>query len=186
MATWRRGSHQLSTRIRQHGVPLEVVTASLAAHPPLRVPGTAVFLTTAPNQAPLALLHNLRHNKMLHERCIIITLDMLDAPRAPAGKRVTVETLGSGFSRVRACFGFAKHPDVPAALEACAVHGLGFDFMDTTFIGSREYLVAGERAGMARWRDHLFAFLTRNAMPASLYFRIADNRLIEIGRRVSP
>ncbi|HZX78542.1 potassium transporter Kup [Lysobacter sp.] len=185
MATWRRGRELLFTRIRGEGVPLEPCMVSLSDHPPTRVPGTALFLTTEPALVPQALLHNLKHNKVLHERNVLLTVDILDAPRARAGERVSIESLGQGFHRIRARFGFAEEPDVLQALDACAAHGLGFDLMETTFFTSREDVIAGERTGMARWRDRLFAFLTRNALPATSFFRIPDNRLIEIGRRVA-
>ncbi len=185
MATWRRGRELLGRQIHQHGAAMEPVVASLSAHPPLGVPGTAVFLTTAPELAPQALLHNLKHNKVLHERNVVLTVEVLDAPRAAPAQRVSVQDLGGGFHRIAARFGFAEDIDVPAALAACEPLGVAFDPMQTTFITSRENVIAGDRAGMARWRDHLFAFLARNALPANAFFRIPDNRLIEIGRRVA-
>jgi len=185
MTTWRRGRELLGAQIRDQGVPLDPCVASLREYPPRRVPGTALFLTTEPTLAPQALLHNLKHNKVLHERNVIVTVEVLDEPFAPAHARVAVERLGGEFYRIRARFGFAEDPDVPAALDACAVRGLGFDLMETTFFTSRENISAGDRTGMAGWRDRLFAFLSRNAMPATAFFRIPDNRLIEIGRRVA-
>jgi KUP system potassium uptake protein len=175
----------LSNRLREDGVPLLPVIKSLAEHPPVRVPGTALFLTNDPGLAPQALLHNLKHNKVLHERNVFLTLEILEQPLAEPGERVQVERLGNEFYRIHARFGFAEKPDVPAALDSCAVRGLGFDLMDTTFFTSRENIVSGERTGMAGWRDKLFAYLARNAMPATKFFCIPDNRLIEIGRRVS-
>ena len=185
MVTWRRGRELLTAQIHGQGVPLEPCIASLTEHPPTRVPGTALFLTTAPALVPQALLHNLKHNKVLHERNIIMTVEVLDEPYAEPGERVHVESLGGEFYRIHARFGFAEDPDVPAALDACAVRGLGFDLMQTTFFTSRENIISGDRTGMARWRDHLFAYLARNAMPATAFFRIPDNRLVEIGRRVA-
>ena len=184
MTTWRRGRELLSAHIRGQGVPLDPCVASLSAHPPLRVPGTAVFLTTEPTLTPQALLHNLKHNKVLHERNIILTIEVLDEPRAAPRDRISIESLGEDFGRIHARYGFAEHPDIPAALDACATHGLGFDLMQTTFFTSRENIIAGDRTGMASWRDRLFAYLARNALPATAFFRIPDNRLIEIGRRV--
>jgi len=185
MTTWRRGRELLGAQIRDQGVPLDPCVASLREYPPRRVPGTALFLTTEPTLAPQALLHNLKHNKVLHERNVIVTVEVLDEPFAPAHARVAVARLGGELYRIRARFGFAEDPDVPAALDACAVRGLGFDLMETTFFTSRENISAGDRTGMAGWRDRLFAFLSRNAMPATAFFRIPDNRLIEIGRRVA-
>ncbi len=184
MVTWRRGRELLADQIRVHGAPLEPCIASLIAYPPLRVRGTALFLTTEPGLVPQALLHNLKHNKVLHERNVIVTVQVLDQPYIEAGEGVSIEALGAEFYRIHARFGFAEDPDLPAALEACAVRGLGFDLMETTFFTSRENIISGDRTGMARWRDLLFAYLARNAMPATAFFRIPDNRLIEIGRRV--
>jgi KUP system potassium uptake protein len=185
MATWRRGRELLGDRLRQESVPLKPVIRSLIDGPPVRVPGTALFLTNDLEMTPQAFLHNLKHNKVLHERNVFMSLEVREEPIAEPAQRVQVERLGDGFYRIRARFGFAEHPDVPTALESCAVRGLGFDLMDTTFFTSRENIISGERTGMAGWRDKLFAYLARNSMPATASFRIPDNRLIEIGRRVS-
>ena len=185
MATWRRGRELLAAQIRRHGAPLEPTVRSLLLHPPTIVPGTAVFLTMSHDLAPQALLHNLKHNKVLHERNVVLTVEVLDTPRAAAAERVAIQDLGSGFHRIQLRFGFADEVDIPAALAACDAYGLAFDPMQTTFMTSRENIIAGDRTGMARWRDHLFAFLARNALPANAFFRIPDDRLIEIGRRVA-
>ena len=184
MATWRRGRELLTAHVQSQGVPLAPCIASLTEYPPTRVPGTALFLTTEPSLVPLALLHNIKHNKVLHERNAIVTVEVLDEPYAEPGERVCIEEMGGGFYCIRARFGFAEAPELPVALDACAMRGLDFDLMETTFFTSRENIIAGDRTGMARWRDLLFAYLTRNAMPATAFFRIPDNRLIEIGRRV--
>lgn len=185
MATWRRGRELLAARIQGQGAPLDVCIASFIAYPPQRVPGTAIFLTTEPAMVPQALLHNLKHNKVLHDRNVILSVEVLDEPYVEPARRVRIESLGGDFHRILVRFGFAENPALPAALDACAVQGLGFDLMDTTFFTSRENIIAGDRTGMAAWRDRLFAFLARNAMPATAFFRIPDNRLIEIGRRVA-
>ena len=122
---------------------------------------------------------------MLHERNVLLTVVILDEPHVPPDERVRIDSQGDDFHRICARFGFAESPDVPGALEACGGHGLHFDLMQTTFFTSREDVISGDRTGMARWRDHLFAYLTRNALPATSFFRIPDNRLIEIGRRVA-
>jgi KUP system potassium uptake protein len=183
MTTWRRGRELVFARVRGGGIPLEDCLRSLAGPAPARVPGTALFLTADPALAPQALLHNLRHNKVLHERNVLLTVEMLDAPRARPGERVELARVGQGFHRVHARFGFAEQPDVMQVLEECAAQG--FDLGQATFFTSREDIVAGDRTGMARWRDHLFAFLTRNALPVTSFFRIPEDRLIEIGRRVA-
>ena len=184
MTTWRRGRELLSARIRGEGVPLEPCIETLAEDPPARVPGTALFLTAEPAMVPPAMLHNLKHNRVLHEHNVLLTVDILDTSRVPIGDRVGIEALGEGFHRVRARFGFAEDADVLRALDACNALGMEFDLAQTTFFTSREDVASGDRTGMATWRDQLFAFLTRNALPATSYFCIPDSRLIEIGRRV--
>ncbi|MET3928670.1 KUP system potassium uptake protein [Lysobacter sp. OAE881] len=183
MTTWRRGRELLTQRNRRDSLPLGPCLVSLRDHPPTRVAGTALFLTNDPEYAPQALLHNLKHNRVLHERNALLTVEILDEPYAR--ERVRIDAHDADFHRICARFGFAETPDVPAALEACGEQGLDFDLMETTFFTSREDVIAGDRTGMALWRDHLFALLTRNALPATSFFQIPDNRLIEIGRRVA-
>ncbi|MEO6967077.1 MAG: potassium transporter Kup [Rhodanobacteraceae bacterium] len=185
LTTWRRGRELVMREIKQGGLALEPFIASISDHPPTRVQGTAIFLTSNADAVPHALLHNLKHNKVLHERNVILTGDTLETPYADPDERIQIEDLGRGFYRVTLRFGFAEDPDVPAALANCAARGLPFDMMDTTFFLSRETIVAGgARPGMARWRDKLFAFMARNALPATAFFRIPGNRLIELGTQV--
>ena len=184
LTTWRRGRELVMREIKQSGLALEPFIASISEHPPTRVAGTAVFLTSNAEAVPHALLHNLKHNKVLHERNVILTGETLEEPFAEPGERTLIEDLGHGFYRVTLRFGFAEDPDVPRRLERCAAKGLGFDMMDTTFFLSRETIVATERPGMALWRDKLFAFMARNALPATAFFRIPGNRLIELGTQV--
>ncbi|MGN6313341.1 MAG: potassium transporter Kup [Rhodanobacteraceae bacterium] len=184
LTTWRRGRELVMREIKQSGLALEPFIASIVEHPPTRVAGTAVFLTSNAEAVPHALLHNLKHNKVLHERNVILTGETLEEPFAESGERVQIEDLGHGFYRVTLRFGFAEDPDVPRRLERCAAKGLGFEMMDTTFFLSRETIVATERPGMALWRDKLFAFMARNALPATAFFRIPSNRLIELGTQV--
>jgi len=183
MTTWRRGRELLTQRNRRDSLPLGPCLVSLRDHPPTRVAGTALFLTNDPEYAPQALLHNLKHNRVLHERNALLTVEILDEPYAR--ERVRIDAHDADFHRICARFGFAETPDVPAALQACGEQGLDFDLMETTFFTSREDVIAGDRTGMALWRDQLFALLTRNALPATSFFQIPDNRLIEIGRRVA-
>jgi KUP system potassium uptake protein len=183
--TWRQGRNLMARRVRDQGAQLVPCLDSLRQHPPVRVPGTAVFLTMEPALIPQAMLHNLKHNKVLHERNVFLTVEFVDEPRVDAAERVRIEALGGDFFRMHAYFGFAEDPDVPGVLEACGAQGLGFSLMETTFFTSRENIVAGDLAGMMGWRDKLFAYLARNALPATAYFRIPDNRLIEIGRRIA-
>ncbi|HZP67248.1 MAG TPA: potassium transporter Kup [Rudaea sp.] len=184
MTTWRRGRDLVLRELKQSGLALEPFIASVTAHPPLRVPGTAIFLTANVNAVPNALLHNLKHNKVLHERNVLMTVETLETPLAEYGERVEITALGHEFYRVIVRFGFAEDPDIPAALVRCEAKGLGFDMMDTTFFISRETVVATDRPGMPLWRDKLFAFLARNTSSATAFFRIPGNRLIELGTQV--
>ncbi len=184
MATWRRGRELVVREIKHGGLALEPFISSIVAHPPLRVPGTAVFLTANQEGVPHALLHNLKHNKVLHERNVMLTVETVDTPIAENDERVGVESLGDEFYRVTLRFGFAEDPDVPNMLETVTVCGHPFDMMDTTFFLSRESIVATDRPGMALWRDKLFAFMQRNAIPATAFFQIPGNRLIELGTQV--
>ena len=184
MTTWRRGRELVLRELKQSGLALEPFIASVTAHPPLRVPGTAIFLTANANAVPNALLHNLKHNKVLHERNVLMTVETLEVPFAEYGERTEITALGHEFFRLVIRFGFAEDPDIPAALERCEAKGMGFDMMDTTFFISRETVVATDRPGMPLWRDKLFAFLSRNASSATAFFRIPGNRLIELGTQV--
>jgi len=184
MATWRRGRELVMREIKQSGLALAPFIASISAHPPLRVPGTAVFLTANLDAVPHALLHNLKHNKVLHERNVLLTVDVLETPTAEPDERVTVEHLGDEFYKVTLRFGFAEDPDVPETMQSIQSCGLPFDLMDTTFFLSRESIVATDRPGMVRWRDKLFVFMQRNATPATAFFQIPGNRLIELGTQV--
>jgi len=184
MATWRRGRDLVIREIKQSGLALAPFISSIAAHPPLRVPGTAIFLTANQDGVPHALLHNLKHNKVLHERNVLLTVDVLETPTAEPDERVAVEALGNAFYKLTLRFGFAEDPDVPEAIEAIRSCGLPFELMDTTFFLSRESIVATDRPGMALWRDRLFVFMARNATPATAFFQIPGNRLIELGTQV--
>jgi KUP system potassium uptake protein len=184
MATWRRGKELLMREIRRAGLALEPFITSIAAHPPLRVPGTAVFLTANRDGVPNALLHNLKHNKVLHERNVVLTVDMLDEPVAEPGERLSVTPLADGFYLVVVRYGFAEDPDIPRALGSVTACGFPFDMMDTTFFLSRESIVATDRPGMMLWRDRLFMFMSRNASSATAFFQIPGNRLIELGTQV--
>ena len=184
MITWRRGRDLVMREIKRAGLALEPFIASISAHPPLRVPGTAVFLTANPEGVPNALLHNLKHNKVLHERNVMLTVEILDEPVTDPATRVSVAPLADGFYLVSIRYGFSEDPDIPAALLGVSQCGFPFDMMDTTFFLSRESIVAGDRPGMTLWRDRLFQILSRNATSATAFFRIPGNRLIELGTQV--
>jgi len=185
LRTWRRGRELLAAEIRKDGIGLDSFLPGLMLAPPVRVPGTAVFLTAQTGVVPHALLHNLKHNKVLHERNVFLTVHTLPLPYAPADRRLKVESIGDEFYRVVVRFGFMETPDVPLALmRSCDQGGPYFDPMDTTFFASRETIVASARRGMPIWRDKLFAAMHRNAAPATGFFRIPGNRLVELGSQV--
>jgi KUP system potassium uptake protein len=184
LTTWRRGREIVIRELRQSGLALDPFIASLTSHPPLRVPGTAIFLTANVNAVPSALLHNLKHNKVLHERNVILTVETMETPVAEYHERSEITALGSEFYRLTLRFGFAEDQDIPRSLQLCEAKGLDFDMMDTTFFISRETVIAADRPGMPLWRDKLFVFLARNASPATAFFRIPGNRLIELGTQV--
>jgi KUP system potassium uptake protein len=185
MTTWRRGRELVVREIKQGGLALEPFIENIAEHPPTRVPGTAIFLTANQTAVPHALLHNLKHNKVLHERNVLLTVETLETPVADAEERIEIAPLGHEFYNLTLRFGFAEDPNIPNALSQCGARGLPFDMMDTTFFLSRETIVADvRRPGMAMWRDKLFAFMSRNALPATAFFQIPGNRLIELGAQV--
>jgi len=185
MTTWRRGRELVVREIQQGGLALAPFILNLADHPLQRVSGTAVFLTANAEAIPSSLLHNLKHNKVLHERNVLLTVETLDTPLADPDEQSEWTTLGEGFIRLRLRFGFGEDPDVPSRLATCSHDGLPFDMMDTTFFLSRETVVAGEqRHGMALWRDRLFAFMAHNALSATAFFQIPGNRRIELGSEV--
>ncbi|WP_386067548.1 potassium transporter Kup [Tahibacter sp. UC22_41] len=184
MTTWRRGRELVIRELKQGGLALKPFIESIAEHPPLRVPGQAVFLTAQPDAVPHALLHNLKHNKVLHEQNVVLTVEWLETPTAEPEERIELVSLGHDFHQLTLRYGFAEDPDVPDMLAKCEKVGLVFDMMDTTFFLSRESIVATDRPGMPLWRDRLFAFMQRNALPATAFFQIPGNRLIELGTQV--
>ncbi|HET7222644.1 MAG TPA: potassium transporter Kup [Rhodanobacteraceae bacterium] len=184
LTTWRRGRDLVLRQLKHGGLALAPFISNIAEHPPTRVEGTAIFLVSDPDAVPHALLHNLKHNKVLHKRNVILTVETLETPHADPGERLELSDLGHDFHRLTLRFGFAEDPNVPAALHECAKQGLEIKMMDTTFFLSRETIVATDRPGMALWRDKLFAFLARNALPATAFFSIPGNRLIELGAQV--
>ncbi|WP_431636939.1 potassium transporter Kup [Dyella sp. KULCS107] len=185
MTTWRRGRELVVREIQQGGLAIAPFIVNMTEHPPVRVAGTAVFLTGNANTVPHALLHNLKHNKVLHERNVLLTVETLETPLAEADEQIEWTALEGGFGRLRLRFGFAEDPDVPSRLAQAGRSGITFDMMDTTFFVSRESVVAGtRRRGMALWREKLFVMMARNAMPATAFFQIPGNRLIELGAQV--
>jgi KUP system potassium uptake protein len=184
MMTWRRGRELLIAQLERGGLGLRQFVSSLAEHPPHRVEGTAVFLSAAREGVPQALLHNLKHNKVLHEANVILTVLTEEVPRVDKDKQVKIEPLGHGFYRMWLRYGFAEQPNIPAALAASGWQGFGLDPMQTTYFLSHERVVASDLAGMATWRDQLFAFMARNASPLTDFFRIPRNRVVELGAMI--
>ena len=185
MATWRRGREILITRLKQSSVPLEAFLESLFRSPPFRVSGTAVFLTSTPNAVPHAMLHNLAHNKVLHERVVFLTVVVRDVPWVPTQERVYIEPLGNECYRLTVTFGFKDQPDVMQALELCRDQGMEFQTLQTSFFLSRETVIPSIRTeGMALWRERLFATLARNAGSPVEYFNLPANRVIEVGTQI--
>jgi KUP system potassium uptake protein len=185
MYTWRRGTRLLFEKTRRLETPLESLVKSLEKKPPARVPGTAVFLTSDPVSAPTALLHSLKHYKVLHEKNVILTIETADAPRVDAAERVRIEPVGKTFSRVVLRFGFMETPNVPKALAIARKLGWQFDIMSTSFFLSRRSLKPAARSGMPRWQDRLFIGLTRVANDATDYFQIPTGRVVEVGTQVT-
>ena len=185
MYTWRRGSRLLFEKTRRLEAPLEGLVKSLEKKPPARVPGTAVFLTSDPVSAPTALLHSLKHYKVLHEKNVILTIETADAPRVDAGERVRIQPVGKTFSRVVLRFGFMETPNVPKALAIARKLGWQFDIMSTSFFLSRRALKPAKQSGMPRWQDRLFIGLTRVANDATDYFQIPTGRVVEVGTQVT-
>jgi KUP system potassium uptake protein len=185
MYTWRRGSRLLFEKTRKTEVPLDGLVATLEKKPPLRVSGTAVFLTSDPSCAPTALMHSLKHYKVLHENNVILTVETAPQPRIDPAERVQIEPIGRTFSRVRLRFGFMESPNVPKALAIARKHGWHFDIMSTSFFLSRRALKPAARSGMPRWQDRLFIAMARSANDATDYFQIPTDRVVEVGTHVT-
>jgi KUP system potassium uptake protein len=184
MNTWKRGREILAKRMLEKTVPLKMLLADLAAEPPIRVPGTAVFMYGTADGTPPALVHNLAHNKVLHERIVFLTVVTEDVPHVPATERVTIKRIGKGFHAVVARYGFMDDPHIEDVLVACRGQSLDMRIEGTTFFLGRETLVASERPGMAKWREDLFAFMSRNALRATAFFKIPANQVFEVGTQV--
>jgi KUP system potassium uptake protein len=183
--TWRRGAAILIAKTRRTEVPLRELIKSLEKRPPHIVKGTAVFLTSDPNFVPTALLHNLKHNKVLHEHNVILTIETAQTPRVDLVDRVRMETISDKFATVRLRFGFMESPNVPKALVIARKLGWQFDIMATSFFVSRRSLKPSAQSGMPQWQDHLFIALSRQANDATDYFQIPTGRVVEVGTQVT-
>ena len=182
LTTWKRGRGLLFAEIARQQVPMQAIIDGIDDVP--RVDGTAVFLTPTSNGAPSAMLHNIKHNHVLHERNILLTVVVEDKPYVTKGNRLLIKDMGKNFYWVRVFYGFMDTPDIPAALEQCATQGLSFDMMSTSFFISRALIVSGPNPGMMKWRERLFLMLSKNAMNAADYFKIPVNRVIEMGTKI--
>ncbi len=183
--TWRRGTGILASKTRRTEVPLDTLFRMLEKKPPHSVPGTAVFLTSDPEFTPTALLHNLKHNKVLHENNVILTIVTADTPRVPEEDRVQITPMSAHFSRVSLKFGYMEQPNVPKALAIARKHGWQFDIMSTSFFLSRRTLRPSPQSGMPSWQDHLFIWLARSASDATDFFQIPTGRVVEVGTQVT-
>jgi KUP system potassium uptake protein len=185
MYTWRRGSRLLFEKTRRLETPLDALVAMLEKKPPQQVAGTAVFLTSDPTSAPTALMHSLKHYKVLHEKNVILSLKTSNTPRVPDEERVRIEPVGKTFSRLTIRFGYMETPNVPKALAIARKLGWQFDIMSTSFFLSRRALKPAARSGMPPWQDRLFITLARTANDATDYFQIPTGRVVEVGTQVT-
>jgi KUP system potassium uptake protein len=184
MTTWKTGRQILAARLLSRILPIDLFVADVRNHPPFRVPGTAVFLDSNPDGTPPALLHNFKHNRVLHERVVFLTIEVQGVPYVAESQRFESIALGEGLHRLRIRVGFAEEVDVPALLRRCTVDGTGFDPMQTSFFLGRERLIASGTGGMAPWRQKLFAAMSHNAQGITPYFRLPPNRVVELGMQL--
>jgi KUP system potassium uptake protein len=184
MTTWKTGRRIVAERLTARAVPLEQFVAAVRATPPLRVPGTAVFMTAQPRGTPPALAHNLRHNKVLHQHVVVLTVSTVPMPYITGDERVAVESFGDGIYNVRVQYGFMQDPNVPEALSLARTKGLAVDEDDVTYFLGRETIIVTAGHEMASWRQNLFVLLSRNAVRATAFFRLPPERVVELGVQV--
>jgi KUP system potassium uptake protein len=183
--TWMRGTRILGEKTRKIEVPFDLLMRNLEKKPPHMVSGTAVFLTSHPEFAPTALLHNLKHNKVLHEHNVVLTIITTDTPRAGNEDRVTMTPVSPHFSKVSLKFGYMETPNVPRALAIARRQGWSFDIMSTSFFLSRRALKPAAHSGMPVWQDYLFIWLAKSASDATDFFQIPTGRVVEVGTQVT-
>lgn len=184
MLTWKNGRSMVYTRLKSEAMAIEPFIEAIGAHPPPRVPGTALFMTPNPEGVPHAMLHNLKHNKVLHEKVVILTVKFLDFPHTNLEERVSVEALPYQFYRVTVRYGFKDEPDLPRDLMLCGKYGLEFDAMDTSYFVGKEILIASHKSGMAFWRKKIFIGLFRSAETITNQFKLPPNRVVELGSQL--
>ena len=184
MTTWKTGRRLVAERLTARAVPLEDFVAETFAHEPVRVPGTAVFMTAQPRGTPPALMHNLRHNKVLHQRVIILTVTTTRTPHVSPSDRLTVAPLGHDLYNAALKYGFMDEPNVPEALERAREHGLTIDVAGVTYFLGRETVIVTKNPGMALWREKLFVLMARNAVRATAFFKLPPDSVVELGVQV--
>jgi KUP system potassium uptake protein len=184
MTTWKRGRESVASALRESALPLDLFLADIRRRRPARVPGTAVFMTSDPAGVPVVLLHHLKHNKVLHETVVIMSIEGEEIPQVPREERLTLKSLGDGFHRVVGRYGFMETPDVPALLASLQRDGLRASPAETSFYLGRETLLPDGNSRMARWRKLLFIVMARNAQSATAFFNLPPNRVLELGARI--
>ena len=184
MTTWKTGRRLVAERLTARAFPLEAFAAAVAANPPTRVEGTAVFMTAQPTGTPAALAHNLRYNKVLHQHVVVLTVSTIPVPYVAPEERISVTRLGNGLFNARVQYGFMEDPDVPDALLLVRDAGVPIDPDDVTFFLGRETIVVTDHPGMAKWREHLFVLMARNAVRATAFFKLPPERVVELGVQV--
>ena len=185
MWTWSKGVRILTEKVRGDSLPIGELVAMLVARPMHRAPGTAMFLTANSDLAPISLMHNLKHNKVLHERNVILTVETAETPRVADEDRIRIEPIGGDFKRVTLSYGFMESPNVPKTLTRCRKLGLKFDIMSTSFFLGRRSIVPDAKSGMPLWQDNLFIFLMRNAANPTDFFKIPPGRVVELGTQLT-
>jgi KUP system potassium uptake protein len=184
MLSWRRGSAQVA-KAEQNDLAMTDVIPMLTSRPPLRARGAAVFLTAEPHLAPAALMHNLKHNQVLHEQVILLTVKVASRPRVPDNERVHIHDLAPGFKAMTLAFGFMETPNVAKGMALARAQGVKFDIMRTSFFLSRRTLLPRRAAGLGHLLDILFVFLNRNAVRTADFFQIPPSRVVELGAQVA-
>jgi KUP system potassium uptake protein len=184
MTTWKTGRRLVAERLTARALPLEEFMNQVQTNSPVRVSGTAVFMTAQPRGTPPALMHNVRYNKVLHQHVVVLTVSTAQVPHVPLDERLTITHFGNGVYDVRVKYGFMEDPIVPEALEAVRQHGLRLDLEDVTFFLGRETIIVTKQRGMAIWREKLFVLMARNAVRATAFFRLPPERVVELGVQV--
>jgi KUP system potassium uptake protein len=187
MWTWTRGSRLLREKTARNDVPLELFIRSIekSSHAPVTVPGTAIFLTSVADKTPAVLLHNIKHNHVLNEKNVILTVRTSDKPYVPEEKRVTMTPLTERFTRLELCFGFMEEPNVSKALAVCKKAGFKFEIMQTSFYLGRRTLIGDPNSGLPKWQDNIYIALSGLGIDPSTYFKLPANRVVEIGEQVT-